>query len=49
MKQTLEEFITAYRQQAGPVCNELWDEKDTEYVTNLWRPTKDEEPSDNDS
>ena len=36
MKQTLEEFIEAYKQQAGPICRDLWDDKDTEYVASLW-------------
>ena len=50
MKQSFSEFLEAYRLQAGPVCNDLWDPIDTEYVLGLWKavtqPVVDNTPED---
>ena len=48
MKQSLTEFIDAYRQHAGPVCNELWDAADTAYVAHLYAPPREEDDDDRD-
>jgi hypothetical protein len=43
MKQTLDEFIAAYKAQAGPVCRELWDSVDEKFVERLFNGQNREE------
>jgi hypothetical protein len=43
VKQTLEEFIEAYRMKCSGPVQDLWDAEDDKYVASLFAPEREED------